>query len=349
MNRSIFLTLVAALFMLGQLAAVSANSMFLAQPKHIFVNNRILAKINGQPISVIDVMKQVDMFFYRQFPQYANSPEARYQFYNMSWKRALEDLIDKELIKADAKEVNLPMTHGEVRQEIENIFGPNIIANLDKAGLTYEEAFDLTKEDILFKKMMMARVNSIVLRSITPQMVVDHYKTWAEQNSQPEKWIYQVISVRGGGNEASSTIANTVHHLLRDKDVELSQLKSLLHPDEFKLCSVSQEYSLSPSEISDSYREILSLLKPGAFSEPIAQKSRASKTDVYRIFYLKEIEKGGAPSFYEIQNRLRDQLVEKEMATEQAKYLSRLHHHFKVHIDDILNEIPDDFKPFTLK
>ena len=348
MKKFFALALLVVGFLPGQ-ASAAPSSMFLSQPKHIFVNNRILAKVNGQPISVIDVMKQMDMFFYRQFPQYANSVDARYQFYDMSWKKVLEDLIDKELIKADAKEVQLPITHGEVRQEIENIFGPNIIANLDKAGLTYEEAFDLTKEDILFKKMMMARVNSIVLRSVTPQMVVEHYKTWAEKNAKPEKWTYQVISVRGEGEETSQAIANTVHFLVQDKEVELSQLKGLLNPDEYELCSISDEYSLSPNEISESYREILATLKPDTYSEPIAQKSRASKSKVYRIFYLKEIEQGGAPPFYEVQNRLRDQIIDKEMASEQTKYLNRLRKHFKVHIDDVLSSIPDDFKPFSLK
>lgn len=349
MNRSILLTLIAAITVLGQGFAAGPSNMFLSQPKHIFVSNRILAKVNGQPISVIDVMKQMDMFFYRQFPQYANSIEARYQFYDMSWKKVLEDLIDKELIKADAKEVKLPISHGEVRQEIENIFGPNIIANLDKAGLSYEEAFELTKEDILFKKMMMARVNSIVLRSITPQMVMDYYKTWAEKNAKPETWTYQVVSVRGDGEETSSAIANTIHYLLKDKDVELSQLKGLLNPDEFEMCSISQEYTLSPNEISESYREALSKLAPDTYSEPIVQKSRASKSKVYRIFYLKEVDKGGALPFYEVQNRLRDQLIDKEMMVEQNKYLDRLRKHFKVHIDDLLSQIPDDFKPFTLK
>lgn len=332
----------------GHLSAQS-NNMLFGQPKHIFVNNRILAKVNGNPISVIDVMKQMDLFFYKQFPQYAKSPEARYQFYEMSWKKVLQDLIDKELIKADAKEVKLSMTHGEVRQEIEMIFGPNIIANLDKAGISYEDAFEMTKEDLLFKKMIMARVNSVVLRSITPQMVLDHYKTWAEENKKPEKWTYQVITVRGDGLETSKAIAHTVHYLLQDKDVELSQLPGLLSPEEYELCSISQEYTLTPAEISESYRAILSELKPDTFSEPISQKSRASRSEVFRIFFLKSIEEGGVAPFTEVQNRLRDQIIDKEIVLEQTRYLERLHKHFKVHIDDILSNIPDDFKPFTLK
>lgn len=348
MKKIIVNFLIIVCFAQGHLSA-QANNMFLSQPKHIFVNNRILAKVNGNPISVIDVMKQMDLFFYKQYPQYAKSPEARYQFYEMSWKKVFQDLIDKELIKADAKEVNLPITHGEVRQEIEMIFGPNIIANLDKAGISYEDAFEMTKEDLLFKKMIMARVNSIVLRSITPQMVMDYYQTWAEENKKPEKWTYQVITVRGDGVETSKAISDTVYHLLQDKDLELSQLPGLLSPDEFEMCSISQEYSLSPTEISESYREILSGLKPDTFSEPISQRSRASNSEVFRIFFLKEIEKGGSAPFADVQNRLRDQIIDKEIVVEQGRYLDRLHKHFKVHMDDILSKIPDDFKPFTLK
>lgn len=325
------------------------NSFFLSQPKHIFVNNRVLAKVNGEPITVIDVMKKMDLFFYKQFPQYANSPEARYQFYEMSWKRVLEDLIDRELVKADAKEAKLPITHADVRQEIENTFGPNIIANLDKAGITYEDAFQMIQEDLLINRMLMARVNSVVLHSITPQMIQNSYKKWAEKNQKPETWSYQVISIRSQDLSTCQEIAQTVHTLLTDKKIEISQLKAFLSPSEIEHCSISELYTHSPNEISDSYKTILSQLKSNTFSSPISQKSRASNSVVLRIFYLKEISEGGAPPYSEMQNKLRNILIDKEIGVKQTEYFNGLRKRYKVQLNDILSNIPDDFKPFTLK
>src|SRR5580658_6057552 len=66
------------------------------EPK-IFVNNRILAKLNGKPISTYDLMKKMDLTFYREYPQYTSSTDARFQFYQMSWRYVLEEMIDKAL------------------------------------------------------------------------------------------------------------------------------------------------------------------------------------------------------------------------------------------------------------
>ena len=41
--------------------------MFGQEPK-LQINNRILANVNGKPISVIDAMKKMDVIFFRQFP-----------------------------------------------------------------------------------------------------------------------------------------------------------------------------------------------------------------------------------------------------------------------------------------
>ncbi|MBA3815063.1 MAG: SurA N-terminal domain-containing protein, partial [Parachlamydiaceae bacterium] len=101
------------------------------QELQIVVNNRILAKVNGKAISVMDLMKKMDLLFYRQFPQYISSAQARYQFYQANWKHLLEEIIDKELILADAQDAKIPISAGDVRQEMEVLFGPNIISNLD--------------------------------------------------------------------------------------------------------------------------------------------------------------------------------------------------------------------------
>ena len=107
-----------------------------SRERHVNVNNRILAVVNGKPLSVYDVMKKMDVHFYRQFPEYASSAEARHQFYQAQWKNMLRDLVDKELILADAESAKVEVSAGDVRQEMENMFGPNIIANLDKLGMT---------------------------------------------------------------------------------------------------------------------------------------------------------------------------------------------------------------------
>ena len=60
----------------------NADSLLLGaeQPAHVIVHNRILAKVNGKAISVVDIMKKMDILFYREYPQYTSSSQARFQF-----------------------------------------------------------------------------------------------------------------------------------------------------------------------------------------------------------------------------------------------------------------------------
>ncbi|MGA8165085.1 MAG: hypothetical protein WB791_08700, partial [Waddliaceae bacterium] len=91
----------------------------LERDRYIFINNRILSQVNGKAISIVDVMKKMDLLFYRQFPQYSSSVEARFQFYEINWRHVWEDLVDKELILAEAAENKIGMTNGDIRQEME--------------------------------------------------------------------------------------------------------------------------------------------------------------------------------------------------------------------------------------
>ena len=104
------------------------------------VDNRILATVHGKAISALDLAKKMNLLFVQQFPEQTASAEARFQFYQVNWRQLLEDLIDKELILLDAKELKLPAAVGDVRQEMESLFGPDVVMTLSKVNLSYVEA-----------------------------------------------------------------------------------------------------------------------------------------------------------------------------------------------------------------
>ncbi len=102
-------------FLLICSAVEGKNESLLLQeaPQKIAVNNKILAKVNGKVISTVDIMKKMDMQFYKRFPQYVTSVEARYQFYLANWGHVLQEFIDKELILADAAESKIEVSSGD--------------------------------------------------------------------------------------------------------------------------------------------------------------------------------------------------------------------------------------------
>ncbi len=355
MLKRVFLLAAAAQSLFGSIHADKGGGFLMKQSdaRHIFINNRILAKVNGKAITVIDLMKKMDMVFYRRFPQYASSVEARYQFYNVNWKHFLSEMIEKELILADAEEVKMEVSHGDVRQEMENMFGPNIIANLDKAGLTYEDAWAIVKEDQLLKRMMGARVNSKAVRSITPSDIRLAYEENSPTLSKPDAWRYQIISIKGKDSTLVAEAANYAYQMATKDNVPIGDLGKKI--EELSVIgnganySISEEYLGTSKEISEAYRDILSSLEPNTFSPPIAQKSKGGDGQVVRIFYLKEYIPGGPPPIGEVEAKLKNMLIEKKIDKESEEYLARLKQHFDVLGGEDNPLYPENFQPFVLK
>lgn len=323
------------------------------EPK-IFVNNRILAKINGKPISTFDLMKKMDVIFYRQYPEYASSVEARYQFYEMSWKYILEELIDKELILADAKESKIEVSGGDVRQEMEVSFGPNIIANLDKIGMSFDEAFKIVQEEIIIQRMLGGRVHAKAFRTVTPIKVQQAYETFTQDpaNARLSQWIYRVVTVKDRTLEKTEETANAAYQLLLE-GVLLDQLASRLK--ERKLLgrrakfTVSNEVKNHEQELSPIYKEILSKLDTGMYSQPFPYKSRRVNGTVYRILYVQEKIPGGNPSFKELEGTLKDQLLDRAIDQETDQYLLKLRQHYHILQKELDAFLPVDYQPFLLK
>lgn len=335
--------------------AFAEPSLLSAQKEpQIIVNNRILAKANGKAISVIDLMKKMDMLFYRQFPQYSSSSVARYQFYLANWKSVLTEMIDKELILADAEESKLVVSAGDIRQEMEQLFGPNIIENLDKAGLSFAEAYEMVRAEIIIRRMMYFRVQAKAIAQATPFKIREHYDKIAKDTIRDNEWVYRVITIRHRDPTKAADMGHRVHTLVTEDKVAFEDLLAKLQstPEDTKRqpsVNISEELSTKEKELSQSYKTTLSSLESGGYSLPISQKSRADNTTVVRIFYLKEMVPGGAIPFKELEAKIKDQMISDAIEKESEAYLGKMRQHFDIQ-DNIIQElVASDFQPFVLK
>lgn len=337
----------------GNVVAIG-DSFTLGQelPSQIFVNNRILATVNGKPISVIDIMKKMDMMFYSQFPQYTSSVEIRHQFYQVNWKRVLQDLIDKELVLADAEEHEIKLTNGDIRQEMETLFGPNIILNLDKVGLTFDEAWKMVRGDLIIRRMVFYRANSKGINKVTPQRVKEAYEQYAKDNVRPDEWHYMVISIRDQDAKRGAEAASFVRQLLVEQGVSYKELPEKLAESPFASAtkvSISQDFQHGEKDLSPAYKEVITTLGDGGYSQPIPQKSRNDNSTLFRVFHLKKFTPSGVQPFSEVENQLKEQLLNKAINKETEAYLLKLRRHFNVQEGYNPELSSDDFQPFVLK
>lgn len=325
----------------------SFGSASLSGKEEIAINNRILAKVHGNPITLFDVVKKLDLLFYRQFPEYAASTPARYEFYNARWKDVLDEIIRKDLILLDAEENKLQVSTGEVREEMERIFGPNIVINLEKAKLSFDEAFKLVFNDLTMKRMLFIRVHAKVNRKISPEQVHSYYENWAKENVEEEKWRYRVLTLRSLDPQKSLTAATSCFETFQENtSLPLETLTENLQktfPD--VQLGLSQELEGTSSSLSEPYRAILMPLKPKDLAKPALQDSRKLGT-VVRLFYLIDHHMQGAPTFEKVETLLRSELMEKATDDEFQTYFTKLKQRFDV--EETWKVQEKEFMPFML-
>ena len=349
-NLKIFLKLLTIVLFLP-LTVSAASALFRNEPK-IKIHNRILVKVNGKSITTFDLAKKMDLSFYRQYPQFLDSPAARLQYYNQGWKVTLDDMVIEELILADAKESKITANAGDVRQMLEEQFGPNIIVNINKAGLTLNEAYKSVESDLILQRTIGARVNSKALRKITPIKIKQAYDEYIQnpENRALTKWNYRVLTVREKDTSASLKLADKVYQMLQagiSAENIASQLEAQDMLSKHGKITLSGEISNNEKELSAEYKKQIQDISDGSFSQPFEFKSRALKKTVHRIILLDETFVGGYPSYQEMENSLKNRLLGEAADAETKVYIEKLRQHYHIKAADITDNLPPDFEPFT--
>lgn len=323
------------------------------QEKKLIIHNRILAKVHDKTISVLDVVKKMDVFLNRYYPDLANSPGARYQYFSSQWKETLSQMIDNELIMADAEKLELKTTDAEVRERVLERFGPNIMTSLDKIGITYEEARKMIHAELVVEKMTWYRIHSKALQNVNPQDIKVAYQKYCEKNPSQEKWDYQVLSIRTKDASIGEQLAQKAYDLLQSTQSGLLSVKEKLQTELTEQSetsvTVSEEFSNTEKTISDAHKEVLSTLQTKAISAPIRQTSRYDNSVVYRIFYLKNHTRTVVPPFSQMSEKIKDELLNQAVTKESQTYIAKLRSKFGYDTKSIQDTIPNDFQPFSLQ
>ncbi len=335
------------LFLLLILASLSAQMPMpsLDQNQKIGVQNAILVQINGKAISVMDVKKKMDVAFHQHYPHLEQSNAARYQFYETSWRHVLKEMIDQQLILADAKEKEIKLTDGEIREELEERFGPHVMSTLDKIGLSYNDAWEMVKNDIIVRRMNWWFIHMKAISKVTPQDIRRSFHCYLKENPPYQEMKYRVISIRG--EEAESKIEQIFHFLAEHKKSPESIQPELKAID--PSIQISQEFTAKDNELSEAHKTVLSSLEQGQYSAPIVQNSKTENKTVARIFYLCDKTDFPAPDFTALSSNLREQLTQQAVIQESTQYLDKLRKQYGFDDASLKDVLSDHLHPFSLE
>jgi hypothetical protein len=307
------------------------SSLTAAAPRdpEIVVNNRILVEVGKRKISVIDVMRRLDMALARHSPEALGVPAARHQFYSKEWQTMLSQMVDQELMLADAEKLKVTVTDGEVHETLRDRFGPNVMGNLEKFNLSYDEALEIIRTDLLVQRMSWFRVNLKALQSVGPKIVKSTYQELCEQNPATNHFRYRVLTLQAPTQEA----ADQLHARMR------TRLEEGLD-EEAVVAELVKE-----KQISEQLRTQLLSLTPGTLTQPSYNEARQN----YRVLLLKERVAAVPPPFSTVASKIEDQLVERAVARESERYLHKLRQLYSIDDRSIAERLPAGYQPFSLR
>lgn len=323
------------------LSAQTLNELSFDQnyPQNLIINNRILLKINNKTITVMDVVKKMDLLFYRQYPELATSTMARYQFYVSGWRSILGSVIDDYLIMADAEEKEIKVSDGEIREELESLFGPDVVLNVDKLGMTLDEAFDLLKTELTVQRMTSIMVRNKAMTEVHPRRVKKRYEKVLEENPPQNCWVYQILSIKGKEHER---VAQEAYRLMMEQKIPFEEIASNIQEPEVELV-YSDEFQQKEQDLSLSYKAVLQTLAAGSASAPVSNQKGS------RLFCLKKIEKLGSPPFKEVEEGLKRELTQEAMARYNVEYRQKLRKNHSLSDHYLRRMIPEDLQLFALR
>lgn len=311
-----------------------------AYPDKLEIHNRVLIKINGSPISVMDVVRKMDLFFFQQYPQLVDQPMFRYQMYRENWRAFLQRAIDDQLMLADAKEKKIEVTEGEVREELERTLGPHVVFNVEALGLHFDEAWELVKTELLVQKVKGAMVHARAWSEVHPRNIKERYEKKMSENPSESRWVYQVISLKGEEEYQAADAAHKVHDLLVNQRVPLEMIQDQLPA---VAVNISAAYSRSAQEISQAHRSVLEGLSNGGFSEPVVKRGIAY------IFYLQEFQKATPPSLASLSADLKRELIQELIIRYDQEYRERLRKRYGLTAQFVSQLVPDETQPFAIR
>lgn len=323
------------------------TSSAMPQEPRLVINNRPLAKINGKVISLYDVVKKMDLFLFEYYPDYHPSPVEKYQYYMSRWEATLDDLINDELVLLDAAQKEIKVSDGEVREELQERFGPNIMVNLDKVNYEYEEAREMIRKELTVQQLIGMKVHSKAFQLTTPQIIKNAYDKYLEKNPVEEEWTYQVLSIRGKDETQCEGVAEKAQNLLEKEGQPFEKLPSLLE-EEGVTVSISDDYSGSSQKLSKMHFDVIKALSPDSYSPPVAQVSRFDNSKVIRIFHLKDMIKKLPETFEEMHDKIKNELLFETSDKEKTAYMQSLKKRFGYVNHNPKYDLPEDYQPFTI-
>lgn len=311
----------------------------------IKADRRMLVRVRNSTLTITDVMRKMDLIFYQQFPHLRSMPKERLKFYETNWRRVLQDLVDRKLIMIFAEENHFEVPHGDVREEMEAIFGPNVLLALYDAKVPFEDAYDMVRQEIMMRRIVSFYVKGAVLASLTPQKVKERYREKYEQTLPQEKIVWHILSLKTPAEIDSKALMEKIVSSLNEGASTFEKEKETV-PENCELI-LSPLFVTESAQVSPAIKPILDGLETNRWSAPLPAKEMKNGVAKWNAYLVKERKEGEKIPFSNVEDAIREEMAGPLLEEKRVAFMNDLAQKYDLLFAMSEKEM-DAYHPFSL-
>jgi peptidyl-prolyl cis-trans isomerase SurA len=288
--------------------------------------NRVVAIVNDEVITLHELNKKIkEMTGYSPADLESRDKER----YLEARRQVLEFLIDERITRDKIEELGIRITEQELDAWLEQIKSDNhwthedLLAALEKEGLTYEKYRERMKKELERRKLIEFEVRSKII--IREETIENYYETHKERfNTDDKVHLAAIFLVRKDSQDKQET-----DEILKIARQIIGRLKA---GEDF--AELAREFSQGPgadqggdlgefraNQLDPKLRSMIDSMPVGAVSNPILMSNGV------QIIKLLQRKKGKSRSFEEVKNAIYTVLYREEVNRRYEAWIKELREH----------------------
>lgn len=198
--------------------------------------NSILATVNGDPVSLGDVLPLTRQVEFQAYAAYSGQ-ELKDAIREIR-KRVLDDIIDRKLIILDYEEKPFEITEQDIDSQVDDMATrmgytsrSEFVRQARLSGTTLEKIRKEIKESMIVQLMMVNRIRYFA--TPTPKEVYEYYEANKDKFDAPEKIELGLIIIDGNAQK-----------------INIGELQKTLKADPGQFAALARKYSSGPGAAS---------------------------------------------------------------------------------------------------
>lgn len=318
----------------------------MEREEHIQADRRMLVRVRNSVITFADVTKKMDLIFYQQFPQLRGMTKERLKFYEANWRHVLQDLIERRLVMIFAEENHMEVQRGDVREELESIFGPNVLLSLYDAHVPLDDAYEIVRQDIMIRRVFSFYVRAGVLASITPQKIRERYQEEYENRPQFEKISWQILSLKAPSNMDGKALIEKIVCSFNEGHSTFESEKKVV-PENCEL-TLSPLFVTESDRIAEGLKPILDTAEMSKWTAPTQAKGAKGDIVKWNSYLVRERAPGEKIPLSAVEDVIREELVAPILEEKKKAFIDDLVKKYDVFFA-MSDKDMESFHPFSLQ